>query len=354
MVLKNKNSKVLFLSLLVFLTLAATGVANAQNSASTKWNGLKLPKVYQTKLDDFLANNTVMKDNDAKNFTLNFIEKEMEADWSISKENQLLFIWHAIYKQVTGNDLYDGKDGDQKIAEDFSNKAVNIRIRACGQKYRSGIISYMNELSAEAQQRSAEAQQRSAEAKRDQINQALEKINQSLEILSSSIEKYEQNITEWASGQEARTNLQKFKQDKEKIVNRTNEIKYKLKDYKQLSDSDWNDLFNSVKKLQSDVIEQRTLVAQQRSVEAQQRSAEAIKGTMKADSLGLEEMAKYYNLCIKNPSTNDQDEIENVKKAAKDIIENCKKYSINYRAILLKEVGDAKKVDAILKFYGVE
>jgi hypothetical protein len=139
-------------------------VANAQNSASSKWNGLKLPKVYQTKLDDFLANNNVMKDHDAKNFTLNFIEKEMEADWSISKENQLLFIWHAIYKQVTENDLYDGKDGNQKIAEDFSNKAVNIRIRACGQKYRSGIISYMNELSAEALQRSAEAQQRSAEA----------------------------------------------------------------------------------------------------------------------------------------------------------------------------------------------
>jgi hypothetical protein len=125
---------------------------------------LKLPKVYQTKLDDFLANNTVMKDNDAKNFTLNLIEKEMEADWSISKENQLLFIWHAIYKQVTENDLYDGKDGDQKIAEDFSNKAVNIRIRACGQKYRSGIISYMNELSAEARQQSAEARQQSAEA----------------------------------------------------------------------------------------------------------------------------------------------------------------------------------------------
>ena len=243
MVLKNKNSKVLFLSLLVFLTLAATGVANAQNSASSKWNSLKLPKVYQTKLDDFLANNNVMKDEGTNAFTKDFVSKEMETDWSISKENQLLFIWHAIYKQVTDKDLYDGQDGDQKIAEDFNNRGVNIRIRACGQKYRNGALAYMN-------QRSAEAQQRSAEAK--------------------------------------------------------------------------------------------------------QRSAEAIKETMKADSLGLEEMAKYYNLCIKNPGTNDQDEIENVKKAAKDIIENCKKYSINYRAILLKEVGDAKKVDAILKFYGVE
>ena len=204
-------------------------MANAQNSTSSKWNGLKLPKVYQTKLDDFLANNNVMKDEGTNAFTKDFVSKEMETDWSISKENQLLFIWHAIYKQVTDKDLYDGQDGDQKIAEDFNNRGVNIRIRACGQKYRNGALAYMN-----------------------------------------------------------------------------------------------------------------------------QRSAEAIKETMKADSLGLEEMAKYYNLCIKNPGTNDQDEIENVKKAAKDIIENCKKYSINYRAILLKEVGDAKKVDAILKFYGVE
>lgn len=237
MVLKNKNSKVLFLSLLVFLTLAATGVANAQNSASTKWNGLKLPKVYQTKLDDFLANNTVMKDHDAKNFTLNFIEKEMEADWSISKENQLLFIWHAIYKQVTGNDLYDGKDGNQKIAEDFSNKAVNIRIRACGQKYRSGIISYMNELSAEAQQ----------------------------------------------------------------------------------------------------------------------RSAEAVKNIMKQDSIWIKErMVEFYDIYIQKPSIIKQDDLNFMKNSTKDFIADCKKRGINYRAILQKEVGDAKKVDAILKFYGVE
>ena len=185
-----------------------------------------------------------MKDNDAKNYTLNFVEKEMESDRWISKENQLLFIRHAIYKQVTDQDLYDWQDWSQKLAEDFSNKAVNIRIRACGQKYRNGIITYMNKLSADAQQRSADAQQ---------------------------------------------------------------------------------------------------------------RSADAIKETMKADSLWLQEMVKYYNLCIKTPDTNDQDEIENVKKAAKDIIQNCKKYWINYRAILLKEVWwDAKKVDAILKFYGVE
>lgn len=275
-----------------------------------------------------------MKDEGTNAFTKDFVSKEMETDWSISKENQLLFIWHAIYKQVTDKDLYDGQDGDQKIEEDFNNKTVNVRIRACGQKYRNGALAYMN--------------QRSAEAKRDQINQALEKINQSLEILSSSIEKYEQNITKWASGQEARTNLQKFKQDKEKIVNRTNEIKYKLKDYKQLSDSDWNDLFNSVRKLQSDVIEQRTLVAQQ-------RSAEAVKDIMKQDSIWLKRsMIEFYNIYSRNPDVVKKEDIDFAKESTKKVIDDCKKRGINYRAILQKEVGDAKKVDAILKFYGVE
>ena len=185
-----------------------------------------------------------MKDNDAKNYTLNFVEKEMESDRWISKENQLLFIRHAIYKQVTDQDLYDWQDWSQKLAEDFSNKAVNIRIRACGQKYRNGIITYMNKLSADAQQRSADAQQ---------------------------------------------------------------------------------------------------------------RSADAIKETMKADSLWLKEIVKFYNIYQRSPNIVKESEINQAKWNAEHFIKDCKKFWINYRAILLKEVWwDAKKVDAILKFYGVE
>ena len=37
-------------------------------------------------------------------------------------------------------------------------------------------------------------------------------------------------------------------------------------------------------------------------------------------------MAKYYNLCIRNPDTNNKNEMESVKKAAKNIIQSCKKY----------------------------
>lgn len=118
-----------------------------------------------------------MKDEWTKEFTINFIEKEMEVDWWISKENQLLFIRHAIYKQLTDNDLYDGQDGNQQIAEDFNNKAVNIRIRVCWQKYRNWALAYMQQRSAEARQQSADYDRRTAEARQ-----------QSAEALTSSLD----------------------------------------------------------------------------------------------------------------------------------------------------------------------
>lgn len=83
-------------------------------------------------------------------------------------------------------------------------------------------------------------------------------------------------------------------------------------------------------------------------------SAEAIKETIKSDTLGVIEAAKYYILCIKNPATNYENEIEGVKKTLKDIIENSKKYGIDYKAILHKELGDEKKVKEMFKFYEIE
>ena len=240
---KHISGLFLILSFFVSVTLATIGWVNAQNPSSSISN-IKLPPIYQNKLDDFLANNNVMKDNDAKTFTINFIEKEMEADRWISKENQLLFIRHAIYKQVTDNDLYDGQDGNQKIAEDFNNRGVNIRIRACWRKYKNWIIAYMNELSAEARQQSA--------------------------------------------------------------------------DYDR-------------------------------------RTAEAIKTIMQQDSIRVKErMTEFYDLYIQNPNNIKQDDLNFMKKSTKEFIADCKKLDIDYRAILLKEVWDKRKVEDILKFYGVE
>ena len=121
-----------------------------------------------------------------------------------------------------------------------------------------------------------------------------------------------------------------------------------------MSDSERDNIFDSVKKLQSDLNGQRSSVAKQRSAEAEKRSAEAIRQTIETDIKGIKEMAKYYNLCIKTPETNDKNEIEAVKNAAKHIIQTCKKYNTDYKAILRKELGDEQKVKDLLKFYGIE
>lgn len=205
-------------------------------------NGMKLPSIYQDKLDDFLVNNNVMKNSNAKNFTINFVEKEMEADWKISKENQLLFIWHTIYKELTNQDLYDGKDDVQQIAEDFGNKSVITKIRICRQKYRNGYTAYMNQSIAEAQQRSAEAKQ---------------------------------------------------------------------------------------------------------------VSAEAIKEMMRLDSIGIKQMVEFYDIYTTRPSIVKQEDLDFMKEFIIEVVNQCKKYGIDYRAILFKETGDRKKVDAILKFYEI-
>jgi hypothetical protein len=40
-----------------------------------------IPSIYKEKVQDFFSNNNVMKNNNAKNFTIEFILKEMESNW---------------------------------------------------------------------------------------------------------------------------------------------------------------------------------------------------------------------------------------------------------------------------------
>ena len=65
-------------------------------------------------------------------------------------------------------------------------------------------------------------------------------------------------------------------------------------------------------------------------------------------------MQEFYDIYIRNPDIVKKEEIDFMKKSAKEIIASCKKHWIDYRDILLKEVWDKKKVDEILKFYGIE
>ncbi|MCR5550584.1 MAG: hypothetical protein K6F40_06585 [Bacteroidales bacterium] len=235
--------KKLALLLFVCLCLTAQGQENIVDRLN-KTLGVRLPAEYEVKVKNFVDTNNVMKDEDAVSFTEQYIVKEMGTDWNIDKQNQLLFIWHYIYKQVTDKDLYIGNDGNTQLESDFNNRGVNIRIRVGGERYKNEIIAYMKQLSAEARQQSAE---------------------------------YDRRI------------------------------------------------------------------------------AEAIKEIMRLDSVWVgNNMKEFYNIYKENPSIVKQNEIDFMKKTTQERIAQCKKYNIDYRAILLKEVGDKKKVEAMLKFYGVE
>lgn len=228
--------KKLALLLFVCLCLTAQGQENIVDRLN-KTLGVRLPAEYEVMVKTFVDTNKVMKDRGTAAFTEQFIAKEMETDWNIDKQNQLLFIWHYIYKQVTDKDLYIGNGGNPQLENDFNNRGINIRIRAGGQKYRSACIAYMN----------------------------------------------------------------------------------------------------------------------QRSEEAKQRSEEAIKEIMKQDTIWVKErMVEFYNLYNMNPNKIKKEDLDFMMNSTQRFITQCKEYNIDYYAILLKEVGDEKKVEAILKFYGVE
>ena len=205
----------------------------------------KIPSAYKNKIDSVLKENLPVIELNGTNswsFTTDFVIKEMESDWGISKDNQLMFIWDNICKQLTGRYACDNKDSN--TLNDFRIAVKNVR--SCGQRYKEGIMPFIEEASAEYDRQSAEARK---------------------------------------------------------------------------------------------------------------QSAEAIKGAMKADTLGITEMVGYYNAYIQNP--NDVDEVrlnrlKAVKELATIIIEDCEKRGIDYRAIILKEVGDRRKLDEILKFYDIE
>ena len=190
--------------------------------------GVELPSEYQGKVKEFVRTDKVMVKESAAAFTDQYIQEQMKANWGIDRQNQLLFIWDAIYEQVTKKNFYDGEDGNKQRLADFEEAMDNIEI--CGKKYKQDFIAYM----------------------------------------------------------------------------------------------------------------------EQRSAEARQQSAEATKS-------GLQDLIRFYNYYKENPSlVKDKDFKFFKENAEKWIIPNCKKYNIDYKAILRKELGDEQKVKDLLKFYGIE
>ena len=210
---------------------------------------VKLPNIYVNFVQNFISTNRVLKDTLNARFTEDFIVEQMKNNWWINKQNQLLFVWDAIYEQITKANFYEWEDGDEQRLNEFEH-ALDY-IEACWKKYKHDMHVYLKQRIAEARQQSADYDRRIAEAR--------------------------------------------------------------------------------------------------------QQSAEAIKKTMRLDSMWIKRMVEFYEIYTRNPNVVKQEEIDFSKEATKKVIAQCKKYWIDYRAILLKEVWwDQRKVDAILKFYGVE
>ena len=254
--------------------------------------GVKLPVKYEAKVRELIKNNDVFKVKGADDFTAQFIENEMKADWNIDKQNQLLFLWHSIYKKITKEDLYDGQDGDAKVAEDFGSRIVGLKMRISGQKYENSIADFFDKKnaeydrqSAEYDRQSAEARQRTAENERlaDEANRKADEANRKADEANR---KADENI---------------------RIID-----------------------------------------------EANRGIAEALKKNMKTDSLALKDVVKFYTLYKNNPSIVKPGEIKLSKETANWFFKDCEEKGIDYKAILHKEVGDEKMLKEMLKFYGIE
>jgi hypothetical protein len=88
----------------------------------------------------------------------------------------------------------------------------------------------------------------------------------------------------------------------------------------------------------------------QRSAEAQRRSAEAKQQSIQSTNHGLVQLMEFYKLVelkkfYKIRGDAYDKEIEETKEYAKHVIQNCKKYNIDYKKKLTPEM---------LKFYGIE
>ena len=113
-----------------------------------------LPKIYTDKIKNFVKNSKVV-DGLGAEFTESFIVNQMKFDWWISKQNQLLFIWDAVYEQITKKNFYDWEDWDNNRLSEYENAMDSIE--GCWKKYKEWFTSYMKQQSAEARQQSAEA-----------------------------------------------------------------------------------------------------------------------------------------------------------------------------------------------------
>jgi len=154
--------KLTFLFLLTLLPLMAS--AQSQDNLVDRVSravGVRLPDGYEAKVKEFVAKSELFQRKSAEAFTEQWIAGQMKTSWGIDKGNQLLFVWDAVYEQITKKNFYDGEDGNKKRLDEFEKVMDNVE--ACGKKFKEDFTTYMKQRSAEYKRQSAEADRRSAE-----------------------------------------------------------------------------------------------------------------------------------------------------------------------------------------------
>ena len=267
--------------------------------------GVRMPDGYEAKVKEFVTKSKVLEGNGGE-FTEKWIAGQMKTSWGIDRGNQLLFIWDAVYEQLKGKDkhIYTGEDGNEQRLDDLDK--VMYKTEACGLKYTVECF----------------------------ISPGL----QDLDTLIGELESINPALTQETNS---------YKKKKEEYAIREKSIKSKLPNYEQLGTMDMISLKKEVQSLNSVINYLISTVAKQISAEAKQQS---ISQTYR----GLKQCITYYQLCKNNPTLVKPNELAETKEYAKYVTQNCKKYNIDYKAELRKELGDDKKVAELLKFYGVE
>ena len=289
-------------SILFLMMLLAAVTASAQDLVDrvSQAVGVELPSEYKAPVKAYVQGSKVLEGDEAI-FTEQFITQQMKEDWGINKQNQLLFIWDAIYEQITKKNFYDGEDGNKQRLDDFEKALDNIE--ACGKKYKQDIIAYMKQQSAEARQQSAEARQQSAEAV--QVTKITDYIG-----LIQSIRFY---------------TLQNIATESE-IIQAKKHTNYFIEGCKKF-DIDYHALLPLEVQRFYDIkpTKQNTLTCE--------------KAIVKILNITLDEIVKLYNICQQAPHA-EREQID-----IKYVIESCQKYNVDYKSKLTPEIR---------RFYGIE
>ena len=116
-----------------------------------------------------------------------------------------------------------------------------------------------------------------------------------------------------------------------------------------------SEFYNSYKKGFKEYMDAGIVEAKQRSADAKQRSDDAKQRSAEALTSSLNNFVWFYNRYhMKDKQAIPPDEIQAWKNKAKEVFIRCKDINLDYKAILRKELGNDKKVQELLKFYGVE